>query len=164
MQVDWLRLVNPDFRADVSGTFPINLAFAPVHPRVLALPFNGHLEATGTTLDRLVRFWPQTVESIHGPFSVSAKVSGTPQIPRFSGEASLRSGKIKALEIANPLEDVEVDLSLRQDTVLVTRATGAVRAKGKTGRVEASGSLRLDSYDRFDFDLRLTGRDVPARF
>ncbi|MEW5700620.1 MAG: translocation/assembly module TamB domain-containing protein [Candidatus Zixiibacteriota bacterium] len=161
---DWLRLKNPDFQVDASGTFPIDLSFETVDQRVLAEPLSGRLSASGDNLDRIVSFWPQTLESIHGSYSLSATVGGTPQSPLFSGSGTMRSARVKALEIVNPIEDVQVDLTLRQDTIRVDKATGIVRDGRKRGRIRAVGSLLVESYDRFDYDLTVTGRDVPARF
>jgi hypothetical protein len=161
---DWLRLKNPDFQVDVSGMLPIDLGFTVSGPRVLSETLTGRLSASGDNLDRIVRFWPQTLESIQGPFSLSATVSGTPQAPRFNGTGSMLSGTVKALEIVSPIEDLRVDVSLRQDTILIERATGVVRDGNKRGSVSADGLLRVESYDRFNYDLVVKGRDVPARF
>ncbi|HUU44162.1 MAG TPA: translocation/assembly module TamB domain-containing protein, partial [Acidobacteriota bacterium] len=164
LRVERAHLENPDFHADVSGTFPIDLTFRPVERRVLDLPLEGRLSAAGDVLDRLASFQPDVLESIRGPFAVSATLGGTPRAPRLSGDAHLRAGYIKALEIENPIEDVQIDLSLRQDTILIERAEGTVREKGRKGSVRVTGSLRIESYDQFAYDLVLEGRGVPARF
>lgn len=164
LAVDRARLENPDFHADVSGTLPIDLSFTTVAQRILDLPLEGRLAAAGEVLDRIAAFRPDLLQSIRGPFAISAAISGTVRAPLLSGEAHLRAGTIKVLEIQNPLEDVGIDLSLRQDTIVITRAVGTVRDKKHEGTVNAAGTIRIVTYDRFDYDLTLKGNDVPVSF
>jgi autotransporter translocation and assembly factor TamB len=164
LSVEQSRLKNPDFQIDVSGRFPIDLSFGPVAQRVLDRALEGRLSASGDVLDRIAAFQPEILESISGPFAVSANVSGTPRQPLLTGDAHLRAGRIKTLEIVNPIEEVTIDLSLRQDTIVITEATGRVRDHKESGTVSAEGRLHIESYDRFGYDLTLTGHDVPARF
>jgi autotransporter translocation and assembly factor TamB len=164
LSVRQARLDNPDFHVDVTGTFPIDLAFRPVERRVLDLPLVGRLSSAGEVLDRIASFQPDVLESVRGPFAVSAALSGTPLAPRLIGDAHLRAGRIKALEIVDPIESVQIDLSLRQDTILIERAVGTVGEKGGKENVRATGTLRIESYNEFAYDLRLIGSRVPAQF
>jgi len=164
LSTDQLKLESPAYQFLVAGSLPLELRFDTPTARVLEEPLSGRLIATGTSLDIVTRFLPETIEAVRGAFSVSATLSGTPRVPLIRGEAFLRSATIKAVEIANPIEDVQVDLALRQDTVEVTRAVGTVRDKKRRGRVEAGGHVRILAYNLFDYNLTLTGRNVPARF
>lgn len=164
LYVESAELDNRYFHASASGTFPIDLTFDSVSTRALSdRPLTGRLEASGDNLDPINRFLPQTIESVRGNFTLKAGVTGTPQKPLFSGEASLTNGTIKTIEIINPLEDVTIDVALRHDTVVVRRASAVVRDKNRSGTVDAKGSLRIASIKTFDYDLQLIGRGVPAR-
>ena len=166
--VESAELDNRYFHASASGTFPIDLSFESrsdsASTRVLSTePLTGRLEASGDNLDPINRFLPQTIESVRGNFTLKAGVTGTPQKPLFSGEASLTQGTIKAIEIINPLEDVAIDVALRHDTVVVRNVSAVVRDKNRTGKVEVTGSMRIASIKSFDYALKMSGRGVPAR-
>jgi autotransporter translocation and assembly factor TamB len=164
LSTDGLKLEFPAYQILIAGSLPMELRLDTPTARVLEEPLSGRLTATGNSLDMVTRFLPETIESIRGTFSVSATLSGTPRMPLIRGEAFLRSATIKTVEIANPIEDVQVDLTLRQDTVEVTRAVGTVRDKKRRGQIEIGGYLRILAYNLFDYNLTLTGRNVPARF
>jgi autotransporter translocation and assembly factor TamB len=123
-----------------------------------------NLSATGDELELAAYFLPETIELIEGPFSVSAALEGTPRLPRINGQAHLRSSTIKAVDIVNPIEDVQIDLVFRQDTIEIQRAAGTIRDKGRTGTVNGGGTLRILGYNEFEYGLTLKGRKVPARF
>lgn len=168
LHIESAALDNRYFHAEASGAFPIDLSLDArpdtLSPRVLSTePLTGRLEASGDNLDPINRFLPQTIESVRGNFTLKAGVTGTPQRPLFSGEASLRQGTIKAIEIINPLEDVDVDVALRHDTVVIRNASAVVRDKNQEGKVDVKGALRINSIKSFDYDLDVVGRGVPAR-
>lgn len=161
---DQLVLESPDHRIFVTGVLPMELRFDSPKAQVLDEPLSGRLVATGASLDAVTRFLPETLESIRGPFSVSVALGGTPRTPRITGDAYLRGGVIKTVDIANPIQDVQIDVSLYQDTVEIKRASGIVREKRRTGEITASGKVRILAYNQFDYDVSLTGRHVPVRF
>jgi len=159
-----LHLQNDDFTVDIAGSFPIDLSPTPVGSRILDEPMRGRLIASGEVLDRLAVLQDQTLESIQGPFAISAIVEGTPHAPRLSGDAHLRGGRIKLLDFVDPLENAQVDLILRQDTIIIERAEMVVGEGKDKGRVDASGSVRIVTYDDLDYNVRVKGHKVPARF
>jgi hypothetical protein len=163
LQVEWAELDNQYFHASASGSLPMVLSFQPPSVAVLEEPFSGRLEANGENLDPLSQFLPQTIESVHGHFSMQAGVAGTPRAPQFFGEASLTNGTIKAIELVNPIEDVAIDVALRQDTIMVRHVTGTVRDHDKAGKVDVTGMIRILSIKSFDYNLRLVGKAVPTR-
>ncbi|HWO58275.1 MAG TPA: translocation/assembly module TamB domain-containing protein [bacterium] len=164
LTVESAQLENRYFQAEAAGTFPLDLRFEKVEQRVLnTAPFAGRLHVAGDNLDPINRFLPQTIESVRGDFAIRAAVTGTPLAPRFSGEATLARGTIKAIEILNPLEDVFIDVALRQDTVVVRKVTAVMRDRELSGTVDVKGTVRIESVKSFDYDLAVTGRGVPAR-
>ncbi len=164
LSTDQMRLELPAYQIQIAGSLPLELRFDKPTARVLDQPLSGRLTATGSSLDIVSRYLPETIESVRGQFSVSAVLSGTPRVPQIRGEAFLRSGTIKTVEIVNPIEDVQVDLALRQDTIEVTRAVGTIRDKKRRGQVQLSGFLRILAYNLFDYNLKMTGRNVSVRF
>lgn len=164
LSTDQLQLVHPSYKVQVAGSLPMELRFDKPTARILDEPSSGRLTATGNSLDIVSRYLPETIESVRGQFSISAILSGTPRLPLVRGEAFLRGATIKAVEIVNPLEDVQLDLALRQDTIEVTRGVATIRDKNRRGQIQLSGNIRLLAYNSFDYNLKLTGRNVPARF
>ena len=163
LQVEWAELDNQYFHASASGSLPMVMSFQPPSVAVPEEPFSGRLEANGENLDPLTQFLPQTIESVHGHFSMRAGVAGTPRSPLFFGEASLTNGTIKAIEIVNPIEDVAIDVALRQDTVMVRHVTATLRDHDRSGKIDVAGMIRLLSIKSFDYNLHLTGKAVPTR-
>lgn len=164
LEIESAELDNRYFHASASGTFPINLGLEADSTRVLSnRPLTGRLVASGDNLDPINRFLPQTIESVRGNFTIVANVTGTPQTPKFSGEATLKQGTIKTIEIINALEDVVVDLALRHDTVVIRNASAVVRDRKLSGTIGVTGTLRIESVKSFDYNLKVTGRRVPAR-
>ncbi len=164
LSTDQLELTHSAYRVQVAGSLPMELRFDKPAAHILDQPLSGRLTATGSSLDIVSRYLPETIESVRGQFSISAILSGTPRVPLIRGEAFLRGATIKAVEIANPIEDVQVDLSLRQDTIEVTRGVATMRDKNRRGQIQITGYIRLLAYNLFDYNLKLTGRNVPARF
>lgn len=159
-----LRLRHPSYEVVAAGLFPVAITLGGDGAQIRDAPLSGRLSATGEALDLAARLLPETIESVEGPFSILAALGGTPKAPHVTGSAHLRSGKVKAIEIANPIENLQVDLELRQDTILVRRAEGTIRQGKRRGTVSASGQIQILSYDLYDYDLTVTGRRVPARF
>ncbi len=163
LQVEWAELDNQYFHASASGSLPLVMSFQPPSVTVPEEPFSGRLEANGENLDPLSQFLPQTIESVHGHFSMQAGVAGTPRSPQFFGEASLTNGTIKAIEIVNPFEDVAIDVALRQDTVMVRHVNATLRDHDKSGKIDVTGMMRILSIKSFDYNLRVVGKAVPVR-
>jgi hypothetical protein len=163
LRTEGLTLERRRMEAIFSGVLPMNFSIDPPIFELPDKPIEGYLTATGDALP-VAYFLPETVEYLRGPFSVSAAVSGTINSPLFHGNMFIRSGELKAVEIANPVEDLSADIRLVQDTILIERAEGIIRDKRKRGRVNATGNVRILTYTTFDYNLHVTGRTVPARF
>ena len=163
LRTDRLVLNRRNLEIVFSGVLPLDFQISPPKINVRDTPLSGNLTATGESFP-IGYFLPETVESLEGPFSVTAELSGTLRSPRVSGNAFLRAGRIKAVEIINPIEDVNADIVFHQDTIEVKRATGVVRDNKKKGTITADGTLRILEYNVFNYNLHVKGRNVPARF
>ncbi|GAB4313738.1 MAG: hypothetical protein Kow0074_00400 [Candidatus Zixiibacteriota bacterium] len=163
LRTERLTLTRRRMEAIFSGVLPLDFSIDPPRFELLDEPMEGYLTASGEALP-VAYFLPETVEYMRGPFSVSAAMSGTIRSPRFNGNMYLRSGELKAVEIVSPIEDLNADIVLIQDTIRIERAHGVVRDEDREGEVSATGTLRLLSYTTFDYNIDVIGRDVPARF
>jgi len=164
LRTEELQLMHPNYRAVLAGEFPVSLDLSGEGAHVLEEPMSGRLSVSGEALELAAQLLPETVESVSGPFSIYATLGGTPRAPLVTGDAHLRNGTIKAIEIANPIENLQVDVLLSQDTIKIERAEGIIKQGGQTGKVSVTGDMKILSYNLFDYNLKVTGRDVPARF
>jgi autotransporter translocation and assembly factor TamB len=164
LRAERLRLKHRDYDVAVNGSLPLEFSIVPPVFTVPEKPLTGHLSATGEALEVASYLLPDVIEYVRGPFSISATLGGTPRVPQVTGDAYLRNGEVKTVEIANPIENLQVDLALKQDTIEIKRAVGTIREKKKTGSISAKGKLRILGYTEFDYEIGIEGRKVPARF
>jgi hypothetical protein len=164
LRAERLRLKHRDHDVAVNGSLPLDFSIVPPVLTVLEEPLTGYLSASGEALEVASYLLPDVIEYVRGPFSISARLGGTPQVPQVTGDAYLRGGEVKTVEIANPIENLQVDLALKQDTIEIKRAVGTIREKKKRGSISAVGKLRILGYTEFDYDIDIEGREVPARF
>ncbi len=166
LRVDSISLHHPEWHFEGNGVFPVDLAFASVTPRVLPIPQNFTVTGKGQALTPVTWFLPDVVESIAGDWSMSIQLTGTPQQPRFGGWARLTDGVIKAVEIENPIEDLDVELELHQDTITVHRAAGSIKGqKTKVGpNIAANGRVIVQSVDNYLYNLQITAKEIPIQF
>ncbi|HEU4437304.1 MAG TPA: translocation/assembly module TamB domain-containing protein, partial [candidate division Zixibacteria bacterium] len=102
--------------------------------------------------------------NLSGEFKLSLLASGTPERPEFSGEVSLVGGRLKLLELENPIENLNTELVLKNTRLLVRSFSGSSRWKGKTGRVTAEGAMEFTSREEFGYDLRVRGERFPFSY
>ncbi|MBD3297627.1 MAG: hypothetical protein GF341_03150, partial [candidate division Zixibacteria bacterium] len=163
LRTEQFTLTRRHLEGTFSGMLPLEFSIDPPRFELLDEPMQGYLTMSGDELP-VPHFLPETVEYMRGPFSVSAGISGTIHSPLFNGNMYLRSGELKAVEIVGPIEELSADIEFVQDTILIERADGVIRDGDDEGELAVSGSLRLLTYTEYDYNLDITGRDVPARF
>ncbi len=164
LRVDSAMLLHPEWRFTGQGVFPVDLAFAPVKPRILPIPQDFTVTGRGEALAPVTWFLPNVVESVRGPWEMSIQLTGTPQQPWFGGSAHLSDGTVKTVEIENPIEELNVELELRHDTIKVIRATGKINGRNDKPNISATGTIIVESVDSYIYNLRLSGDDVPVQF
>jgi len=165
LRVDSAALTHPEWVITGQGVFPIDLAFASIEPRVLPIPQDFAITGRGTALAPVTWFLPDVVESVRGTWDMSIQLTGTPQQPRFSGSARLVNGTVKAVEIQNPIEKLNVELALHHDTIDVIRAVGKIGDKdGNKPNISTTGTIVVQSVDSYLYNLRLTGKEIPVQF
>jgi len=162
--VDSLTLSHAEWFLTGRGVFPVDLAFTEVDQRILDAPQDFRVTGAGRALDPIVWYMPDVVESVRGPWELSVQLTGTPTRPRFGGSGRLTDGRLKTVELANVIENLDVDLEFRHDTIRVVNATGRIDGGRTKGKITANGTITVESFDTYVYDLRLTGEEIPARF
>ncbi len=147
----------------LSGFFPFDMALARREKRVLDEPMKLSMAASGKRFDLLNLILPN-VENLSGDFNLSLAVSGSPERPEFTGEVSLKGGRLKLMELENPIENLNTELVLKNTRLLIRSFAGSSRWKGKTGRVSAEGSLEFTSREEFGYNLKVKGEKFPFSY
>lgn len=147
----------------LSGYYPFDMALARREERVLEEPLSLALSASGKRFD-LLNLVLTDVENLSGDFKMNLTVSGTPQQPEFAGDVALKNGRLKLLELENPLENLEAALVLINNRLLVRSFAASTRWKGKSGRVSMGGAVEFTSLQEFGYDLWLKGEKFPFSY
>ncbi len=147
----------------LSGYFPFDMALGRREKRVLDEPMNLSLAASGKRFDLLNLVLPN-VENLSGDFRLSLAAGGTPERPEFTGEVSLKDGRLKLMELENSIENLNTELVLKNTRLLVRSFSGSSRWRGKSGRLSASGSLEFTSREEFGYNLRVKGEKFPFSY
>ncbi|MCI0405112.1 MAG: translocation/assembly module TamB, partial [candidate division Zixibacteria bacterium] len=147
----------------LSGFFPFDMALARRERRVLDEPMNLSMSASGKRFDLLNLILPN-VENLSGEFKMDLAATGSPERPEFTGEVSLAGGRLKLLELENPIENLNTELVLKNTRLLVRSFSGTSRWKGKSGRVSAEGALEFTSREEFGYNLKVKGERFPFSY
>ncbi len=146
-----------------SGFFPFDMALARREKRVLDEPMKLSVSASGKRFDLLNLMLPN-VENLSGEFKLDLAATGSPERPEFAGGVSLKEGRLKLMELENPIENLNTELVLKNTRLLIRSFAGTSRWKGKSGRVTAEGSLEFTSREEFGYDLRVRGDKFPFSY
>lgn len=146
-----------------NGFLPIDLKFSTVQRRLLDAPQRIHFTATGERFD-FIHFFIEDIEWLRGQFTGDVTITGTPESPQVNGQIQLRRGICKALPLVNPIVNLDLDLRLENEKIFVEKASGWLEWKKKRGQIEGSGTITVVSPSRFEYDLYVTGHDVPVRY
>ncbi len=147
----------------LSGQFPVDLSLARREERVLEEQMNFSVSASGQRFD-LLNLVLSDVENLSGDFKLNLSITGTPNRPQFGGEVELKKGRLKLLELENPIENLDADLALVNNRLVCRSMTGTTRWKGKTGKVLVGGAVEFTSLSEFGYDLRLKGEKFPFSY
>lgn len=139
------------------------MALAEREKRIPDEPMKLSLSASGKRFD-LLNLVLTNVENLSGDFNLSLEAAGTPERPELTGEVSLKNGRLKLLELENPIENLNTELVLKNTRLFVRSFSGSSRWKGKAGRVTASGTLEFTSLEEFGYDLHVVGERFPFSY
>ncbi len=153
------------------GTYPLvmnldsSIVYTPDKPMLFKV------RSAGTDLGILSSF-NEDIENFSGEFELDLQVYGTPGQPQSKGTFNLRNGTLKVYQMANPIEEIEAQISSNDKQVIVEWVEGKVRHKRKklvgssirSGSVRAAGEINIINSDVFDYSLAVVGYDVPFQY
>lgn len=163
----------------LTGSFPINLSMTSDQPRFPQEQIDAHLIATGNSVV-LMPVFVSSVEDFEGGFSADVSFSGTYDNPLVDGVFGITDGRIKLLELINPISEINATGRMKNDFVYIDQLTGYIVAvkNGKTkepagkvrnssrsgdkaqrGLISGSGSIELIELGLFKYDLAFSGTD-----
>jgi len=169
-QLKSARLVDKNSKYEFSGLFPIELSFDFTGNRLLELPIQVDFRAEGSEISLLPAFVP-AVEYCRGNFGADIKIRGTYSQPSVAGSFALRQGTIKALDLVNPVDNVNVSGRMEDDQIYVDSISGRliykknggkIRAAGKgasRGLIRGNGKIKIIGLGLFDYDLKIAGEN-----
>ena len=165
-------LRHPGFEIFADGYYPLvlNLDSGVVYvPTDRQIQIN--LKSSGTDLG-IVSSFNSDVESFTGDFQLDLQIYGTSNQPQSKGTFNLQNGKIKVNQMANPIEELQAQVSSNDKQIIVEWVEGRVNHKRKkffgsstrSGSVRAAGEINIISKDVFDYSLAVVGDDVPFQY
>lgn len=174
LRLDTAHLKSPGGEHSLIGDIPLSLRFDRMPDTLFPGPQRLEARSYETSFDIVSFILPQ-VERLDGLFEATATITGTPPQPQFTGLASLSDGRLKIYELEIPADSLELELALSARQVLVT--AGACRfppalktgRKGKFrpgdfGRLKMTGSMEILGIDSIDYDLKITGNNLPLNY
>ncbi len=163
--IDSSYLESPAGMYTATGDFPINLSLGSKHDFFDERQQDITITATDKQLD-LVAFLMESVEYINGDFTAEIDLTGKPLQPKLNGTCSLKNGVVKLLDLQDPLEKVEVDLSMSQKLITIDKADAIVnRGHNKTpGRVSGGGTVLVEDLNSFRYALKADAVDMPINY
>ena len=99
------------------------------------------------------------VQRASGTVRASLEVNGPIDAPRLGGRLVLDDGMLRIKGVPLPLDDIDLDVRIREGEVGIRRATARV---GNTGRLALSGRLPLDGIDVASADTTIIMSDVKV--
>lgn len=151
------RVTMQNVVSTLSGEMPLELALGRT-PVVPDAPMHGRIQAPKGDLQLLPLLVPQ-IQAAHGRFDLDATLGGTTRHPQLTGTGHIRDGSLRPAGREEVLDKVYADMHFDEARITLDSLTAV---QGRTGRVNASGVVRLTGLALKDylFDLRM--RDFAA--
>ncbi len=159
------------FDVTASGEYPLVMNLDSGIVYVPENPLQINLKSQGTDLG-IVASFNEDIESLTGDFAVDLNIYGTPQQPQTKGLFTLKNGRVKVYQMANPIEEINAQISSNGRQVIIEWAEGVVRHKKRSlvgsswrsGTVRAAGEVNIINRDIWDYQLTAVGFDVPFQY
>ena len=162
VQVDSIIVDSHTGRYVAKGTFPIDLSFTSEGSRFTGAGQNIDFTAHDTRLDAVSLFL-QEVESLKGDFNADFKLTGTAKKPKINGRIGLANGALKISDLVQPLEKLNIAMTLDNQTVTIDSISGICRGGKKVdGTVTGSGQIIINSIEQLDYNLKIKLANFPA--
>ncbi len=163
--IDSLVLQSEHGRYRADGKFYADLSFAlGVEKRLLDRPFD--LRITGEEVDSAFKLIPcllPSVEQAGGEFHVDFNLEGTPSSPHLNGQAYLKNGWLKYLDLADILKTDSVSVAMQDNKILFNNIDIYVKDEKTKKRADAflSGDLTVKAIDSFFYNVQVA---IPQDF
>jgi len=182
LEVRNLAVTDTDWEYILGGFLPLDLSFASVEQRVLEEPQNFQFNAKGKRLE-LIRLFIPEIEYLTGDFEGDLKISGNLLHPQFDGKMSLKDGRLKFVQLTDPVEELVVEMRMRNENLILDKVRGFMEhgsrekdnlfkkmwkifSPGKKirGEVSGFGTINLEDIHDINYDLYFSGDKIPINY
>jgi hypothetical protein len=156
LEVSELHMNRAGVGSSISGMMPIRLAVGEA-PDLPDRPMDWRVDIPNGDLALVPLFVPQ-IGYAAGRFDLTARVTGTGRVPKISGSAHVRDGRVRLAGRSEMLDAVHADLTLTDTHITLDSLTARqTRSKRSPGLVSANGVVELKglALEGYQFDLRL---------
>jgi hypothetical protein len=159
----------------LTGKLPMDLSFAQVQNRFPNEPIDLKLVANGNRLLLSEVFIPN-IERYETSFFMGMNLTGTYAKPSITGYANLTNGRLKVLDLVNPLTNVNAYLRMDNQMVFIDSITASaagskqlqgifkellpgVNVKKEIPLLRATGTMTLLKLGEFAYNIDIMGRN-----
>lgn len=160
--IDSLLLTTSVSTYSATGVVPLERSGKTWRP-AWSRPVEAHVELTGGGL-RLISMALTDVERLDGTVRASADVSGFLGTPKYQGRFTLEDGTLKVWQLVKPLTDLNLVIDFRDSVATIERAEAVATDAKHTGRISATGKMVFRSLTTIDYNLMITGANVPIDY
>jgi autotransporter translocation and assembly factor TamB len=96
---------------------------------------------------------------VSGTATGNVQLQGTNGAPRLSGQLKLEEGAFTATALAQPLSNIDGEISFADDVILLKKLS----ARDGDGELTIDGRVKLKSKEEFDGSFQLTANKFPLR-
>ncbi|UCB51752.1 MAG: translocation/assembly module TamB domain-containing protein [Candidatus Zixiibacteriota bacterium] len=177
-----LAVTDPDWRYTLKGFLPLDLSFTSVEERILEEPQRLNVSANGKRLELIKLFIPE-IEYLTGDFTGDLEISGSLLHPRFDGQMTVKEGTLKLVELADPVEDLLVEMSMEDENLILDNLSGLVESgRGHEGgaftkvwralspgekikgEITGYGTIDLKDIQSIEYSLYFSGDRIPVDY
>jgi autotransporter translocation and assembly factor TamB len=182
LEVKNLDVLGKDWEYQLTGYMPLDLSFYATDKRVLDTPQSFKLQVQGKRLE-LIRWFIPDVEYLVGDMQGDLDVSGTLFHPQFSGSMTVRNGSLKFTELADPVEDLKVEMRMQNENLILDQISGYMehgeigsgsafwkiwklfsKERKIRGEVTGFGTINLKDINNIGYDLYFSGDKIPVNY
>lgn len=182
LEVKNLVVTDTDWKYTLKGFLPLDLALVSVEQRILEEPQNFRFYANGKRMELIKLFIPD-IEYLTGNFQGNLDISGSLLHPQFDGELTLTEGSLKFIQLADPVDQLSVEMRMKNENLILDRVSGFMegaaaeedhplkriwkvfspREKVK-GEVTGFGTVNLKDIQNISYDLHFSGDRIPISY
>lgn len=182
LEVKNLVVSEKDREYNLSGFLPIDLSFYSVKKRILEEPQGFRLLVKGKRQELIKWFIPE-IEYLSGDFDGDLDISGSLFHPQFDGKMTLSHGSLKFVQLADPIEELLVELRMKNENLILDKLSGFMehgeseeggpfkkiwrsffKKRKVKGEISGFGTINLKDINRIDYDLYFSGVKIPVNY